>query len=222
MHYLSWRAVLRWIENDVKEGGLQLRCGSVSRCALSKRRNRRTGHNNCPSQNMPTDGPTGTTHCSVTALASLLGRQKRVNSVSFSPQANCTDWTTATGWRNLVPTSVDRGMSRGQRGGSPTAVNLSFSDRSHYVFFQVAPHLSSWGWMDSVPDPLLLWKCGRAGNRTRYLWVCSQEFWQLANIFVLLKSKAVGTHAMKSLETWSSLRDSYRWCVKDAHASFHV
>jgi hypothetical protein len=44
-----------------------------------------------------------------------------------------------------VPAFVDRGVSRGQRGGSPTAVNLSFLDRSHYFSFQVAPHLSSQG-----------------------------------------------------------------------------
>jgi hypothetical protein len=29
-----------------------------------------------------------------------------------------------------VPTFVDRGVSRGQRGGSPTVVNLSFLDRN--------------------------------------------------------------------------------------------
>jgi hypothetical protein len=51
------------------------------------------------------------------------------NSVAFSPQANYTDWATAT-WRNLVPTFVDRGVSRGQRGGSHTVVNLSFLDRA--------------------------------------------------------------------------------------------
>jgi hypothetical protein len=28
-------------------------------------------------------------------------------------------------------------MSLGQRGGSPTAINLSFLDSSHYFFFQV-------------------------------------------------------------------------------------
>jgi hypothetical protein len=28
------------------------------------------------------------------------------------------------------------GMSRGQRGGSPTVVNLSFLDRSRYFFFK--------------------------------------------------------------------------------------
>jgi hypothetical protein len=41
----------------------------------------------------------------------------------FSPQANYTDWATATCRRNLVSTFADRGVSRGQRGGSPTAVN---------------------------------------------------------------------------------------------------
>jgi hypothetical protein len=37
--------------------------------------------------------------------------------VALSPQANYTDWVTATCRRNLVPTFVDRGVSRGQRGG---------------------------------------------------------------------------------------------------------
>jgi hypothetical protein len=51
-------------------------------------------------------------------------------SVAFSPRANYTDWGTATCRRNLVPTFVDREVSRGQRGGSPTVVNLSFLDTS--------------------------------------------------------------------------------------------
>jgi hypothetical protein len=37
---------------------------------------------------------------------------------------------------NLVPTFGDRGMSRGQRGGSPTVVNLSYLDRSRYFSFK--------------------------------------------------------------------------------------
>jgi hypothetical protein len=65
--------------------------------------------------------------------------------MAFSPQENYTDRTTATCRQNLVPTFVDRGVSRGQRGGTPTAVNFSFIDRSLYFFFQVAPHLSSRG-----------------------------------------------------------------------------
>jgi hypothetical protein len=76
------------------------------------------------------------------------------NSVAFSPQANYTDWETATCRRILVPTFADRGVSRGQHGGSPTAVNLGFLDRGHYFFFPVSPHLSSQGWVDPVLDPL--------------------------------------------------------------------
>jgi hypothetical protein len=44
------------------------------------------------------------------------------------------NWATATCRRNLVPTFVDGGVSRGQRGGSPTVVNLSFLDRSRYFY----------------------------------------------------------------------------------------
>jgi hypothetical protein len=59
-------------------------------------------------------------------------KKKQTNSVALSQRANYTDWSTTTCRRNLVPTFVDRGVSRGQRGGSPTVVNLSFLDRSHY------------------------------------------------------------------------------------------
>jgi hypothetical protein len=52
--------------------------------------------------------------------------------MAFSPQANCTDWATATCRRNLVPTFVGRGVSRGQRGGTHTVVNLSVLARSRY------------------------------------------------------------------------------------------
>jgi hypothetical protein len=53
-------------------------------------------------------------------------------SVALSPQANYTDWSTATCRRILVPTFADRGVSPGKRGGSPTVVNLNFLDRSRY------------------------------------------------------------------------------------------
>jgi hypothetical protein len=61
-------------------------------------------------------------------------KQTKTNSMALSPRANYTDWATATCRRNLVPTFVDRGVSRGQRSGSPTVVNLSFLDR------QFVPH----------------------------------------------------------------------------------
>jgi hypothetical protein len=59
-------------------------------------------------------------------------------------------------------------MLRGQRNESPKVVNFGFLDRSRY-FLEIAPQLSSRGWVDTVPDPLLLRKTGSAGNRTREL-----------------------------------------------------
>jgi hypothetical protein len=50
--------------------------------------------------------------------------------MAFSLQTNYTDRSTATGRRILVPALADRGVSRGQHDGTPTAVNLSFLDRS--------------------------------------------------------------------------------------------
>jgi hypothetical protein len=55
--------------------------------------------------------------------------KQQTNSVALSPRANYTDWSTATCRWNLMSTFVDRGVSRGQRGSSPTVVNLSFLDR---------------------------------------------------------------------------------------------
>jgi hypothetical protein len=101
--------------------------------------------------------------------------------MAFSPQENYTDWATANGRRILVPTFADRGVSRGQRGGSSTAVNLPCSRPEALLLFEAAPHLSSWGWVDPVPEPLLLRKFGSARNRTHDLWVRSQELWPLAH-----------------------------------------
>jgi hypothetical protein len=46
-------------------------------------------------------------------------------------------------------------VSRGQRNNSPTVVNFGFLDRSRY-FLDIAPQLSSRGWVYPVPDPLFL------------------------------------------------------------------
>jgi hypothetical protein len=54
---------------------------------------------------------------------------------------------TATGQRILVPTSVDRGVSCGQLGGTRTAVNHSFLDRSRYFCFKylfIYAHETEW------------------------------------------------------------------------------
>jgi hypothetical protein len=44
----------------------------------------------------------------------------------------------------VLPTSAARGVSRGQRGATLTAINLSFLDQSRYFFFK-AVQLSSRG-----------------------------------------------------------------------------
>jgi hypothetical protein len=83
-------------------------------------------------------------------------------SVAFSPKANYNDWATVTCRRNLVPTFVDRWVSRGRSGWSPTVVNRSFLYRSRENSFQQFIYTHK-GWVDPVPDPLLLWKSGSAG-----------------------------------------------------------
>jgi hypothetical protein len=82
--------------------------------------------------------------------------------VAFSPQANYTDWTTATFRRNLVPNFADRGVSRGHRGGIPTAVNLSFIDQSRYFYcnFINLPNLSA-ALSPSVFQPLTQMNIGK-------------------------------------------------------------
>jgi hypothetical protein len=56
----------------------------------------------------------------------------------------------------LVPTFVNRGC-RVVSVTVPYIRILGFLDRSRYVFFQVAPQLYSRGWVDPVPDPLLIY-----------------------------------------------------------------
>jgi hypothetical protein len=75
------------------------------------------------------------------------GTKQKTYPVAFSPQANYIDWSTATCQRNLVPTFADIGVSRGQRGGSPTAVNFSILDRGRYFSFKsllIYPHEAEW------------------------------------------------------------------------------
>jgi hypothetical protein len=114
--------------------------------------------------------------CFVTRLYRL---KEKTYSLALSPRAKYTDWATATFRRNLVPTFVDRGVSCGQRGGSPVVVNLSFLDRSRYFSFKWLLIYPRKGWVDPVSDPLSLRKSGNVGNRTRDLWVNSQELWPL-------------------------------------------
>jgi hypothetical protein len=95
--------------------------------------------------------------------------------VALSTQTNYTDWATTIGRWILVETSADRGMSLGQRGGSPTVINLIFLHQSRYFFFQVASHLSPRVWT-TLKTHGYSENFSRAGNRTRDLCDVSQEF----------------------------------------------
>jgi hypothetical protein len=68
----------------------------------------------------------------------------------------------------LVPTFADE-RCHVFRVTDPYSRNLGFLDRSRYFSFKVAPQLYSRGWVDPVPDPLLLRELGSGGNRTRPL-----------------------------------------------------
>jgi hypothetical protein len=66
----------------------------------------------------------------------------------------------------LVPTFAARGWHV-VSATVPYGRILGFLDQSRYFFFQVAPQLYSRGWVDPVPDLLLLRKSGSARNRIR-------------------------------------------------------
>jgi hypothetical protein len=74
-----------------------------------------------------------TQHLLLNVTILYVTNKQKTNSLALSPRANYTDWATATCRRNLVPTFVDRGVSRGQRSGSPMVINLSFLDRILYI-----------------------------------------------------------------------------------------
>jgi hypothetical protein len=65
---------------------------------------------------------------------------------------------------NLVPSFADRGCHIVIVTDTYGRI-LGFLYRNHYFFFQVAPQLYSGGWVNPVPDPLLLTKSGIAGTR---------------------------------------------------------
>jgi hypothetical protein len=93
----------------------------------------------------------------------------------LSPRANYTDRVTAACRRSKCQLLRLAGVAwSAQR--IPMAV---FSALSRYYFFQVAPQLYSRGWVDAVPDPLVLRISGSAGNRAQDLWICSQGLWPL-------------------------------------------
>jgi hypothetical protein len=103
-----------------------------------------------------------------------------------------------------VPTFVDSGVSRGQRGRSPTVVNLSFLDRSRYFSFKQFLIYSQKACVDPVPDPPLLRKSGSAGNRTRDLCASSQEGLKDITYIFFVASYSASSSTMNKRAVYSS------------------
>jgi hypothetical protein len=95
----------------------------------------------------------------------------------LSPQANYTTERPPL-VREVSANIFGKRVSRGQRNGSPRPYSR-FSRQEPLLSIQVSPQLYSRGWVDSVPDPQLLRKSVSAWNRTRDIWICSQELWPL-------------------------------------------
>jgi hypothetical protein len=77
-----------------------------------------------------------------------------------------------------MPNFKDRGC-RVVSATDPHGSILGFLDQSSYNFFQVAPQLYSRGWVDPVPDPLLLRKSGSAENRALTSGSVARNSWLL-------------------------------------------
>jgi hypothetical protein len=81
----------------------------------------------------------------------------------------------------LVPTFVDRGVSRDQRGGSPTVVNLSCLDRSCYFSFK----------------KLLIYPQKGCGRCALFMWTGGQVSLRVVNvIWTYLDSLAFILHLL--------------------------
>jgi hypothetical protein len=109
------------------------------------------------------------------------GISREINTIKLhglSPQSELCRLSDLRLSAKLVPIFADRGR-RVVSATDPHGCILGFLDWSRYFSIQVAPQLSSWGWVDPVLDPLLLIKFGSGGNQTRDLWICSQELWPL-------------------------------------------
>jgi hypothetical protein len=72
---------------------------------------------------------------------------------------------------------------------------IGFLYRSRYFFFQIAPQLYSRGWVDAVPDSLLVKKSGSAGNRTRTSRYVARTMWHPLSANLALTSPTSGSRS---------------------------
>jgi hypothetical protein len=128
-------------------------------------------------------------------------------------------------WRHLSAKLVARVAWSAQR--IPAAVNLDFLDLEPLFFHSSSSSVVSRGWVDPVPDLLLLRKSGSAGNRTRDLWICIQEIWHYnteAVIYLSIYGSTVlrwggGGERHTNLSCEGNLRSAIQWSV---HVAYNI
>jgi hypothetical protein len=132
----------------------------------------------------------------------------------LSSRANYTDRATVS-CRQVSAKFCGLRVLRGEHDGSLRPYSR-FS--SSYFFFQVSPQLFSRGWVDPVPDPLLLRKSGGAGNGTRtsgsVTWSSihytteAVEFWSPFIIYFIINKNGAGiAQSVQQLATgWNTER----------------
>jgi hypothetical protein len=84
-----------------------------------------------------------------------------------------------------------------------------FSRPEPLLFFHASPQLSSRGGVDPVLDKIFLWKSGSTENRTRNLWICSQELgpldhWGGPNTSALKLRYRIGSYHDQASYTWNA------------------
>jgi hypothetical protein len=119
------------------------------------------------------------TFCSLFITADTYSTTIYINSVAWVRERTIpTDDSRLSA--KLVPTFADRGCHVVSV-TDPYGRILAFLDRSRYFFFQVAPRLYSRGWVDHVPDSLLLRKSCSAANRIRASGSVARNSWLLGH-----------------------------------------
>jgi hypothetical protein len=102
----------------------------------------------------------------------------KTNSMAFNPQANYTDWATATGRRILMPTFVERGEMWSMR-RIPHGRWFQFSRPELLFLLSSSSSVTLTRLSGPCSRPTATQKICSAGNWTRDLWDCSQELWIL-------------------------------------------
>jgi hypothetical protein len=98
----------------------------------------------------------------------------------------------------LVPTFADSGCHV-VGVTDPYGRILGVRERSRYFSLRVAPHLYSRGWVDPVPDPLLLGKSSSAGNWTRASGSVAKTTEAVTSLVVMNKNVQVSIVLMDKL-----------------------